>query len=331
MELSIIIPCYNVESSIVRCLDSIFNQVVDYEYEVIAVNDASTDSTLKMLEEYAVKEPKLKIINNIHNSKLTGARTAGMKICKGKYIMHLDSDDYLLENSMSIFFDDIFEDIDVKIFNVRVEKADNGHQKLYSFDEKRLFDLAKSGERKMLFSFLKGACYGKLIKRSLIENLLYYSFNYNVGEDIAFNFEIFNKAKKILYDPTEIYFYSYNQFSIMRGRYDENRLVYKNSWLNHVDIVSQNNNYYKEYFFYIRRLQERYIIGQLLQIMKDPNKEKLYDKWRFFFQDYLFGKKTRKASLYSLCLKIRNVKLSFPFFALIMFNWEPIKERLKKK
>ena len=98
--ISIIVPVYNVEKYLVRCLDSIFTQNFSGTFEVIAVEDASTDNSLKVLKSYQAKEHGLKVIEHRINKNLSLARATGVSACSGDYIMHVDSDDWLLSNAL---------------------------------------------------------------------------------------------------------------------------------------------------------------------------------------------------------------------------------------
>jgi len=93
IKVSIIIPVYNVEKYLRKCLDSVINQTLK-EIEIICVNDGSTDNSPKILEEYSLKDKRIKIINKKNNG--TGAaRNTGMEYVKGEYIGFLDSDDWV--------------------------------------------------------------------------------------------------------------------------------------------------------------------------------------------------------------------------------------------
>lgn len=94
--LSIIVPVYNVEKYLRKCLDSIFDQTID-NFEVICVNDGSTDSSAYILDEYAKKHGNM-IVFNQENGGLSMARNSGMKLATGKYIGFVDSDDFVDPN-----------------------------------------------------------------------------------------------------------------------------------------------------------------------------------------------------------------------------------------
>ena len=98
--ISIIIPVYNVEKYLRRCLDSVLNQTFS-DWEAICVNDGSPDNSDKILAEYAARDKRFKIVNKT-NGGLSDARNAGMKVATGKYIMYLDSDDFIHPQTMEL-------------------------------------------------------------------------------------------------------------------------------------------------------------------------------------------------------------------------------------
>lgn len=98
--ISIIIPVYNVEKYLRRCLDSVLNQTFS-DWEAICVNDGSPDNSAKILEEYAARDERFKIITK-ENGGLSDARNAGMKVAEGDFILFLDSDDFIHPQTMEI-------------------------------------------------------------------------------------------------------------------------------------------------------------------------------------------------------------------------------------
>lgn len=108
---SIIIPVYNVEEYLAECLESVYSQNF-YDYEIIAVNDGSTDSSLYILEEYKNKYGKMHIYSQ-ENRGLSAARNVGLKMASGKWICFLDSDDVWMPSLLSIVFEKCYDDIDM--------------------------------------------------------------------------------------------------------------------------------------------------------------------------------------------------------------------------
>ena len=91
--VSIIVPVYNTEEYLQKCLDSLTNQTLK-NIEIICVNDGSTDNSLKILQDNAIKDDRIKIINQ-ENKKQGAARNAGMQVATGEYIGFVDSDDWV--------------------------------------------------------------------------------------------------------------------------------------------------------------------------------------------------------------------------------------------
>lgn len=92
-KISIVVPVYNVENYILECIESIINQSLK-EIEIIVINDGSTDNSIKKLEQ--IKDSRIKLINK-RNGGLSSARNEGLKVCSGKYLIFIDSDDFLLD------------------------------------------------------------------------------------------------------------------------------------------------------------------------------------------------------------------------------------------
>lgn len=131
MLISIIIPVYNVDRYLSQCLDSVLNQRYDGDYEVICVDDGSTDGSPAILEEYADKDYRIKIIRQ-ENRGLGGARNTGLRTASGQYVWFVDSDDSIEQGALAMLAKSIDEE-DIVCFNGRryfedgtVEIADNG-------------------------------------------------------------------------------------------------------------------------------------------------------------------------------------------------------------
>lgn len=112
-KLSIIIPVYNVEEYISRCLDSIYTQNIDEKYfEVITVDDGTKDNSVEIIKRYQEKHKNL-ILFSQENTGLSGARNAGLKLASGEYIWFVDSDDWLTDKALETVFNVIERKYDV--------------------------------------------------------------------------------------------------------------------------------------------------------------------------------------------------------------------------
>lgn len=116
--ISVIIPVYNVEKYLSKCLDSIINQTFN-DIEIICVDDCSTDNSLQILNDYANKDSRIKVIRLDKNRRQGGARNAGLDVATGKYITFIDSDDYVDSNYCEILYNNMIEnDVDLVIANL---------------------------------------------------------------------------------------------------------------------------------------------------------------------------------------------------------------------
>lgn len=111
MKLSVIVPVYNVERFLPRCLDSLLRQGLSAdEYEVICVNDGSPDNSAQILDEYQQKHPDIFKVITQENQGLGGARNTGTAQAQGEYVTYLDSDDYITDNAYSFLLEQFCQD-----------------------------------------------------------------------------------------------------------------------------------------------------------------------------------------------------------------------------
>lgn len=118
-KVSIIIPVYNTEEYLKDCLESVINQTLD-NIEIICVNDGSSDNSLRILEEYALKDKRIKLISQ-KNCGLSKSRNVGIELAQGEYIYYLDSDDYIKLDCMQKLYEIAHKDnLDVLLFEGEV-------------------------------------------------------------------------------------------------------------------------------------------------------------------------------------------------------------------
>jgi glycosyltransferase involved in cell wall biosynthesis len=225
INISVIVPVYNVEKYLIRCLDSIFNQHFSGTFEVIAVDDGSTDNSLKLLYEYQSNEKRLTIIEHENNKKQSVARATGMKVANGIYIMHVDSDDWILPGTFENLFKKCIEtDADVLVFNF-VREDING--KRY-FDNQIDNDFVTDDKLKVQ-KYFYGASVNKIVKKTLLNNLISGEVGVNTTEDFLYATEILLKAKNIciISEPYYVYYVNTNSITHSIGsiNYIENQLI----------------------------------------------------------------------------------------------------------
>ena len=210
MDISIIVPVFNVEKYITRCLDSIFNQQFTGTFEVIAVDDGSSDNSLQLLKEIQKNEDRLKIMVHTENRKLSVARSTGMKAAIGDYIMHVDSDDWLLPGALECLYKKIKQTAaDVIVFNYINENTE-GKQTFVRKVRKEQILTDKVKVQSLFF----GTCWNKIVKRSITNEMLYSQKDINNGEDKLYATEILIRADKISLITEFLYVYFENNESL---------------------------------------------------------------------------------------------------------------------
>ncbi len=205
MVFSIIVPVYNVEAYVTRCLDSIITQDFD-SYEVIVVDDGSTDSSGKRCDEYKKKYNNVKVIHQ-KNQGVAAARNTGLNEAIGEWILFVDSDDWIAEGTFrKIAWQIEQEEADLYSFNA-FKTTEEGkltekllfcyeNESIHFFNEERLFDYITN--RFMMYQDGWEVCF-RVFKREIIKkNGLRFLDNKKVfAEDYLFSFQYLMYTKKI--------------------------------------------------------------------------------------------------------------------------------------
>ncbi len=210
MKLSIIVPVYNVEKYIAKCLASLVEPDLT-GYEIIAVNDGSTDRSRDILGEWSEKWPSLIHPVDTPNGGLGHARNVGMSVAKGEYLLFVDSDDYLKPHAVREIMDTLKTPFDIAVFDF-VHVDENGRE-LASFsgcEREGAFTLQEYPE--FLFSPLNSC--NKIWKRSLFpDNGI--SFPIRLWfEDLASSPKLYLHAERIIHVPKTWYCYLQRKGSI---------------------------------------------------------------------------------------------------------------------
>lgn len=217
-KLSVIIPVYNTEKYIKECIDSVINQTFK-DYEIILVDDASTDGSGIICDEYAAKYNFIKTIHKEHGGP-THTRKAGLKEARGTYISYIDSDDYIEPRMYDFLMDKLLKyDADIAICNI-VFKIGNSRIPFY-LDFKEGFYNKEKLKRDiypyMLFSPNKNmpgihpSLCNKVIRRSILENIIMgITDEIYFGEDGICTYPCMLDAKSV-YITYDKFFYIYRQ------------------------------------------------------------------------------------------------------------------------
>lgn len=227
IKLSIIIPIYNVEKYLNRCLDSIVRQIQDYSIEIILVNDGSTDNSLNICNEYKEKFPYIKVLNK-KNGGLSDARNYGVYQANGEYIYFFDSDDMLCNKFLETIYPKLFYQYDIILFDGRcIDEDDNFIDSKYKFEhgclksntEYNIDTLCDAYEnsKNILTTVVWLGVYRKDL---LLDNALF--FEKLLHEDELWTIKTFINANSIWYINKSLYYYRIRENSIMRNNVNDN-------------------------------------------------------------------------------------------------------------
>lgn len=236
--ISVVVPVYNVENYLERCLSSLINQTYR-NLEIILINDGSTDNSLSVCQDYAKKDKRIKIYSQ-KNGGLSSARNKGISLASGKYIGFVDSDDVI---SLKMY---------ENLYKAMIENdSEIGLCDFVCFSEKPLFDdvftyekmnRIKALENLMIDRNITSHAVDKLYLKSLFDNT-----KYPIGqkfEDISTTFKLFMKANNIVYIPHALYGY-YQRTGSITGSYSKSSTI---------DFINAVNNRYSELYNFDKKL-----------------------------------------------------------------------------
>ena len=215
--ISVIVPVYNVEKYIKKCLDSIIYQTYK-NIEIILVDDGSTDNSGIICDVYKERDKRIKVIHKKNNG-VSAARNTGIENANGKWISFVDSDDWIDKNYFEILISKIYNnDIDCILCCYNRVVKNNVEKVKYVTEEKNYTS------RQYLINSLNpqtgfGFCHMKLIKKECIRELKF-DEELKVGEDALFNIKISQHIKKAIFTEKAIYNYRINQDSVVK-KYDK--------------------------------------------------------------------------------------------------------------
>jgi glycosyltransferase involved in cell wall biosynthesis len=278
-KISLIIPVYNVEKYLVRCLDSAIGQTLE-DIEIICVNDGSTDQSPRILQEYAQKDKRIILIDQ-KNAGLSAARNAGLRMAQAPFVAFLDSDDALLPETLEKSFAEISKTkADVLIFDVEAWTEDDTLRQ--QTDDKNEW-LAKFQRKGGLYNFAGDfttynpiSC-NKIFRMEIIrKNNLRFPEGL-IQEDNAWHFCYFSFVNKIAYLNQKFYRYNIRQNSIMTSQistekiFDILKIV---CWI--YDFLNEHDLYKKHSFAFQNFARERinalrWKIAQCPALLENPS------------------------------------------------------------
>lgn len=297
--LSVVIPVYNCETKIQRCLESILNQTFK-NFEVIIINDGSTDKTIEIINKMQLDSRF--IIFDKQNGGVSSARNFGILKSTGKFITFIDSDDYIEQNHFEIIVDKIIEQKCDVLITTYQELSNNGTRKI-SLQESnsnkvyKLEDIINILKEKNMLN----QPWNKVFRRDKISNL--FDDSLSIGEDLIFLLKNINSAstfslvdsKSYFYDTTSdlsltknyiLYFNTFvklthitlNEFKRIMPKYSEKALDYSITDLFHYLFTAANENKLNGESYYKYLCDNTNIVPYLKTLKLSSKKVKLYTR-----------------------------------------------------
>lgn len=213
-KISIIVPVYNVEKYLDRCINSILKQTYQ-NLEIILVDDGSTDNSVEICDEYAKKDNRIKVVHKA-NGGLSDARNVGIDNATGEYIGLIDSDDWISEDMYLILYNNIKkENADISCCNKFLVYT-NMMIPYGNVDFYEVMNSERAIELMCTHGYLETSAYAKLYKKEIFQNIRYPKGK--VNEDIYTTYKLLDKASKIVYDATPLYYYRQRKGSITNSK-----------------------------------------------------------------------------------------------------------------
>lgn len=263
-EFSIIVPVYNVEKEIRKCLDSIKNQTYE-DFEVLCVDDCGKDSSMDIVREYAQKDNRFKILTHEHNRGVSAARNTGLDNASGEYTMFVDSDDWLETNALEVIKDNFDKSkSEVIVFNI---------YNCYPDGKKEINDTTnfkKSNQTQVLLTennlntFI-GVVWNRAYKTSLINDNHIRFPEGMIIEDSDFTFKISMHIKSVFIIEDVLYNYlrnregSYTTEDAVNNRIKDEITVISNCWKYAKSL--KRERYYRKYFLKLIGTTTKKILG----------------------------------------------------------------------
>ena len=313
-KVSIIVPVYNVEPYLLRCLDSILNQTFT-EFECILVDDCSPDNCPAMCDEYALKDHRIQVIHKKQNEGLPKARKSGTDKAKGEYIIHIDSDDWIESNMLEEMYTKAIEDNFDIVFCDSIEE---GTGRILT--NRPTSDFADKVKLiKQLFSLeVHPTVYTQLVKRSLLSKVLFPQVS--CAEDWVVTTQTVHYAENITNIPTVFHHYCDNPNSLTRDNDLEVRKLNEN-YINYSQIVNFLKDKYNDISIFDPELSNfinKVKLGVIL------NKKTRKDTYRLFelyprSNKLIFNRKSKFSFYHKILLFLATKKIMFPLRLLDLY------------
>lgn len=307
---SIIVPVYNVEKYLNKCIESILNQTFK-DFEIILIDDGSTDKSGLMCDEFALQNENIYSIHQ-ENSGPGGARNKGIDLSKGSYILFLDSDDTLVKDALASLKTVVeHSKADLVLFDIIHinEKGEKLKQEVWNLKSGCVFSPI---EQPQLLLGNAGVC-GKLWRKELFDDLRFIPDMWY--EDINLNQKLYTKTQRAIYLPEILYNYLIHDNSIMHNVNVARNYDIIKSFEDILDYFKKKNLYFVFYDELEYLVLRHVLCAATLRVIQIDSKSQLIDEL------FLFTKNNFKEFKKNKYIKTLNLRERIAFSLLsIKFN-----------
>jgi glycosyltransferase involved in cell wall biosynthesis len=281
-EISIIVPIYNSEKCLHRCIDSILGQSFA-DFELILINDGSTDRSGEICDRYALKDNRIKVVH-IENGGVSNARNTGIKLSRGKYLMFCDSDDHVEKDWCKNLYNAILEKPNtlpasgvrvIKHIGPSVEESIKAFKINHVISKKKYFPYRKKG-------LIRGSVINKIYTRNIID---LQNLNFHIGmargEDVLFNLAYLNQIDSFFVLSSVDYNYVNTDDTSLMKTYSKELFFFIskefNAWqdfFNQYQVDNADRKSCATHYFYI-------FIGVMKNTLDNRNPDGLYKKLKY--------------------------------------------------
>lgn len=296
-EISIIVPVYNVENYINGCIDSILNQEFK-NFELILVNDGSTDKSGLICDEYEKKDDRVKVIHQEYKG-VSAARNVGINNAKGHYIGFVDSDDYIYKDMYSTLYN-LCEQTNSDIGVCKLFREIDG--KIINLDDKLI--IKEMDNEEAMKELFKGILYRFSLANKLFKKSCFNGVEFPEGrihEDLSTTYKLFANSLKTVYTNSTGYIYVKRNNSILTKQFYEKRLDAFYGW---DEILQFMKNYSKNLDKYVNSAFGYGSIDNIFYILNQVNdKEK---QAKYLSKIRVYTKKYRKELIKNSNLSLKQ-------------------------
>ena len=269
MKYSVIIPVYNVENYLSRCIDSLLAQ--NYvDLEILLIDNGSKDQSGQICEDYATQFSNITAYH-IPNKGVGSARNFGLSKAKGEFICFVDADDYLVGNLFSDVESQLDSQLDLLVFSYynsiekNLSEIDRSAKILPTEGKKDKSDFIALFQELWLTDMMY-TVWNKIYRREFLEEHQIVFESYELGEDVRFNLNVYQHVNAVLLVKSCYYVYISGRIDSAMGQYNPNRMNYQLEELGKVDQLMISWNSHDDQF--IDQIKARILMSNIQNISK---------------------------------------------------------------